>query len=143
MSEISLFAQEPLVLLLKIKKIQNNIKSDDGSGVLFAGLDDCATQLELFSTQALSAQNEREGIGALRNAYMKVASTRYYLEMLCRTGYLGQSVAEDMLEDCNHIESRLQPLVELNDGKYEDMSDEEFYKALKDIFDKYLNDEDE
>jgi hypothetical protein len=48
-----------------------------------------------------------------------------------------------MLEDCNHIESRLQPLVELNDGKYEDMSDEEFYKALKDIFDKYLNDEDE
>jgi starch synthase len=29
------------------------------------------------------------------------------------------------------------------DGKYEDMSDEEFYKALKDIFDKYLNDEDE
>ena len=63
--------------------------------------------------------------------------------MLCRTGYLGQSVAEDMLEDCNHIESRLQPLVELNDGKYEDMSDEEFYKALKDIFDKYLNDEDE
>ena len=61
MSEISLFAQEPLVLLLKIKKIQNNIIRDDGSGVLFAGLDDCATQLELFSTQALSAQNEREG----------------------------------------------------------------------------------
>ena len=82
MSEISLFAQEPLVLLLKIKKIQNNIKRDDGSGVLFAGLDDCATQLELFSTQALSAQNEREGIGALRNAYMKVASTRYYFEVL-------------------------------------------------------------
>ena len=143
MSEISLFAQEPLVLLVKIKKIQNNIKRDDGSGVLFAGLDDCATQLELFSTQTLSAQNEREGIGALRNAYMKVVSTRYYLKMLCRTGYLGQSVAEDMLEDCNHIESRLQPLVELNDGKYEDMSDEKFYKALKDIFDKYLNDEDE
>ena len=44
---------------------------------------------------------------------------------------------------CNHIESRLQPLVELNDGKYDDMSDEKFYEALKDIFDKYLNDEDE
>ena len=143
MSEISLFAQEPLVLLLKIKKIQNNIKRDDGSGVLFAGLDDCATQLELFSTQALSAQNEREGIGALRNAYMKVASTRYYFEVLYQTGYIPQEAAEDMLEDCNHIESRLQPLVELNDGKYEDMSDEEFYKALKEILDKYLNDEDE
>ena len=143
MSEISLFAQEPLVLLLKIKKIQNNIKRDDGSGVLFAGLDDCATQLELFSTQALSAQNEREGIGALRNAYMKVASTRYYFEVLYQTGYIPQEAAEDMLKDCNHIESRLQPLVELNDGKYDDMSDEKFYEALNEILDKYLDDEDE
>lgn len=143
MSEISLFAQEPLVLLLKIKKIQNNIKRDDGSGVLFAGLDDCATQLELFSTQALSAQNEREGIGALRNAYMKVASTRYYFEVLYQTGYIPQEAAEDMLKDCNHIESRLQPLVELNDGKYDDMSDDKFYEALKEILDKYLDDEDE
>lgn len=143
MSEISLFAQEPLVLLLKIKKIQNNIKRDDGSGVLFAGLDDCATHLELFSTQALSAQNEREGIGALRNAYMKVASTRYYFEVLYQTGYIPQEAAEDMLKDCNHIESRLQPLVELNDGKYDDMSDEKFYEALKEILDKYLDDKDE
>ena len=143
MSQISLFAQEPLELLLKIKKAQSLIKKDDINEVLFDGLNDCATQLELFSTRAISAQNEREGIEALRNAYMKVASTRYYLEVLCQTGYIPQDAAESMLADCDHIESRLQPLVELNDGKYDDMSDEEFYEALKEIFDKHLYDEDE
>ena len=96
MSEISLFAQKPLVLLLKIKKFQNNTKRDNVNGVLFDGLDDCAAQLELFSAQALSAQNEREGIEALHNAYMKVASTRYYLEVLYQTGYIPQEAAEDM-----------------------------------------------
>ena len=143
MSQISLFAQEPLALLLKIKKAQNLIKKDDISEVLFDGLNDFAIQLELFSTQAISARNEREGIEALRNAYMKVASTRYYLEMLYLTGYIPQEATDNMIEDCDHIESRLQPLVELNDGKYDDMSDEEFYEALKEIFDKYLYDEDD
>ena len=143
MSQISLFAQEPLTLLLKIKKVQIFIKKDDISKVMYDGLYDCATQLELFSTKAIFARNEREGVEALRNAYMKVASTRYYLEMLCHTGYITQDEAESMLTDCDHIESRLQPLVELNDGKYDDMSDEEFYEALKEIFDKYLYDEDD
>ena len=143
MSEISLFAQEPLALLLKINKAQDMIKKDDINQVLFDGLNDCATQLELYSTQAISARNEREGVEALRNAYMKVASTRYYLELLYLTGYIPQEAAEDMLADCDQIESRLQPLVELNDGKYDDMSNEEFYEALKDVFDKYLNDEED
>ena len=119
------------------------IKKDDINQVLFDGLNDCATQLELYSTQAISARNEREGVEALRNAYMKVASTRYYLELLYLTGYIPQEAAEDMLADCDQIESRLQPLVELNDGKYDDMSNEEFYEALKDVFDKYLNDEED
>ena len=143
MSQISLFAQEPLELLLKIKKAKSFIKKDGVNEVLFDGLSDCATQLELFSTKAISAQNERECVKALRNSYMKVASTRYYLEVLCQTGYIPQETAESMLADCDHIESRLQPLVELNDGKYDDMSDEEFYEALKDIFDTYLNDEED
>ena len=143
MSEISLFAQEPLALLLKINEAQDMIKKDDINQVLFDGLNDCATQLELYSTQAISARNEREGVEALRNAYMKVASTRYYLELLYLTGYIPQEAAEDMLADCDQIESRLQPLVELNDGKYDDMSNEEFYEALKDVFDKYLNDEED
>ena len=143
MSHISLFAKEPLTLLLKIKKVHSFIKKDDISKVLYEGLNDCAAQLEIFSTQAISAKSEREGVEALRNAYMKVASTRYYLEMLYLTGYIPQEAADNMNEDCNQIESRLQPLVELNDGKYDDMSDEEFYEALKEIFDKYLNDEDD
>ena len=130
MSQISLFAQEPLELLLKIKKAKNFIKKDGVNEVLFDGLNDCATQLELFSTKAISAQNERECVKALRNSYMKVASTRYYLEVLCQTGYIPQETAESMLADCDHIESRLQ-------------SDEEFYEALKDIFDTYLNDEED
>ena len=126
MSEISLFAQEPLALLLKIRKAQSFIKKDCANEVLFDGLNDCATQLELYSTQAISARNELEGVEALRNAYMKVASTRYYLELLYLTGYIPQEAAEDMSADCDHIESCLQPLVELNDGKYDDMSNEEF-----------------
>lgn len=143
MSQISLFAQEPLALLLKIRKAQSIIKKDDVNEVLFDGLNACATQLELYSTQAISARNEREGVEALRNAYMKVASTRYYLEALCHTRFIPQDAAESMLADCDHIECRLQPLVELNDGKDDDMSDEEFYEALKEIFNKYLNNEDD
>ena len=50
MSEISLFTQEPLKLLLKIRKAQRLIKKDDVYKVLFDELNDCATQLELFST---------------------------------------------------------------------------------------------
>ena len=163
--------------MLKIKKAQNNITKNDINEVLFDGLNDCATQLEIFCTKAISAVSEREGVEALRNAYMKVASTRYYLEMLYLTGYIPNDAAEDMLRDCDHIESRLrnggprraprggertngearskrtnwmrlpstadEDEVELNDGKYDDMSDEEFYDALKEIFDQYLNDEDD
>ena len=129
--------------MVKIKKAQNNITKNDINEVLFDGLNDCATQLEIFCTKAISAVSEREGVEALRNAYMKVASTRYYLEMLYLTGYIPNDAAEDMLRDCDHIESHLEPLVEMNDGKYDDMSDEEFYDALKEIFDQYLNDEDD
>ena len=143
MSEFSMFAQEPLTLLLKIKKAQNSIKKDDVNEVLFDGLNDCATQLEIFYTRVLSATNEREGVESLRHAYMKAASTQYYLEMLCLTGNIPKAEADEMLKDCDHIESHLHPLVELNDGKYDDMSDEEFYDALKEIFDQYLNDEDD
>ena len=143
MLQISLFAEEPLELLLRIKKAQGFIRKDDVNKVLFDGLNDCATQLEIFSTQAISARSEREGVEALCNAYMKLASTRYYLEVLFQTGYIPQEAANNMLDDCDHIESRLQPLVELNNGKYDDMSDEEFYEALKEIFDKYLYDEDD
>lgn len=56
---------------------------------------------------------------------------------------MSKEAAESLLADCNQIESRLQPFAELNDGKYDDMNDEEFYEALKEIFDKYLNDEED
>ena len=139
--QFSMFAQEPLALILKIKKAQSLIQKDGINQVLFDGLNDSATRLEMFSTHAISARSEREGVEALRNAYMQIASTKYYVEVLCLTGYVPHEAAEDMLAYCHHIESRLQPLVELNDGKYDDMSDEEFYEALKEIFDKYLDEE--
>lgn len=141
--EFSLFVQEPLALLLKIKKIEKLILRDDVNEDLFDGLDDCSTQLELFCTQAMTAKSERESVEAIRHAYQKVASTRYYIELLFQTGYIPKADAEDLSAYCDHIESRLQPLVELNDGKFDDMTDEEFYEALQDIFDKYLNDDEE
>jgi hypothetical protein len=141
--DFSLFVQEPLALLLKIKKIEKTIHRDDVNEVLFAGLNDCSTQLELFCTQAMAAQSEREVVEAIRHAYQKVASTRYYIEMLSRTGYIPKSESEDLSAYCDHIESRLQPLIELNNGKYDDMTDEEFFEALQEIFDQYLYDEDD
>ena len=141
--EFNLFVQEPLALLLKIKNLEKSIQRDDVNEVLFYGLNDCSTQLELFCTQAMTAKTEREAVEAIRHAYQKVASTRYYIELLFRTGYIPKADAEDLSAYCDHIESRLQPLVELNDGKYDDMTDEEFYKALQELFDQYLNDDEE
>ena len=41
MLQISLFAQEPLELVLRIKKAQGFIRKDDVNKVLFDGLNDC------------------------------------------------------------------------------------------------------
>ena len=125
--------------MLKIKKIEKSLRRDNVNEVLFGGLNDCSTQLQLFCTQAMSAQSEREAVEAIRHAYQKVASTRYYIEMLFLTGYIPKTDAEDLSAYCDRIESRLRPLVELNDGKYDDMTDEEFYDALQEIFDQYID----
>lgn len=128
---------------MKIKKIEKSILRDDVSNVLFAGLNDCSTQLDLFCTKVITAQSEHEAVEALRQAYQKVASTRYYIELLYLTGYIPKTEAEDLSAYCNQIESRFQPFIEINDGKYDDMTDEEFYDALQEIFDNYLFDEDD
>ena len=137
--EFNLFVQEPLALLLKIKNLEKSIQRDDVNEVLFDGLNDCSTQLELFCAQAMTTKSEREAVEAIRHAYQKVESTRYYIDMLFLTGYISKSNAEDLSAYCDHIESRLQPLVELNDGKFDDMTDEEFYGALQEFFDQYFN----
>jgi four helix bundle protein len=114
--------------------LKNHLPNDTVNQVLTDGLNESALYLELNINEALNAETERKAVEALRHAYQKTGSVRYYIELLKETKAIPEFVADDLLADCETIRQALEPIMEEYRGEYDDMPDDEFYDWLNQVF---------
>ena len=134
MADLVAFSELPLQLVFKVRQSKNHLPNDTVNQVLTDGLNESALYLELNINEALNAETERKAVEALRHAYQKTGSVRYYIELLKETKLIPEFVADDLLSDCETIRKTLEPIMEEYRGEYDDMPDDEFYDWLNQVF---------
>ena len=133
MADLVAFSELPLQLVFKVRQLKNHLPNDTVNQVLTDGLNESALYLELNNNEALNAETERKAVEALRHAYQKTGSVRYYIELLKETKAIPEFVADDLLSNCEAIRKKLEPIMEEYRGEYDDMSDDEFYDWLNQV----------
>ena len=134
MADLVAFSELPLQLVFKVRQLKNHLPNDTVNQVLTDGLNESALYLELNINEALNAETERKAVEALRHAYQKTGSVRYYIELLKETKAIPEFVADDLLSNCEAIRKKLEPIMEEYRGEYDDMHDDEFYDWLNQVF---------
>ena len=134
MADLVAFSELPLQLVFKVRQSKNHLPNDTVNQVLTDGLNESALYLELNINEALNAETERKAVEALRHAYQKTGSVRYYIELLKETKAIPEFVADNLLSDCETIRKTLEPIMEEYRGEYDDMPDDEFYDWLNQVF---------
>ena len=134
MADLVAFSELPLQLVFKVRQLENHLPNDTVNQVLVGGLNESALYLELNINEALNAETECKAVEALRHAYQKTGSVRYYIELLKETKAIPEFVADDLLSDCEAIRKVLEPIMEEYRGEFDDMPDDEFYDWLNMVF---------
>ena len=134
MADLVAFSELPLQLVFKVRQLKNYLPNDTVNQVLTDGLNKSAIYLELNINEALNAKTERKAVEALRHAYQKTGSVRYYIELLKETKAIPEFVADYLLSNCEAIRKKLEPIMEEYRGEYDDMPDDEFYDWLNQVF---------
>lgn len=86
-------------------------------------------------------------VEAIRLAYQKTASTKYYFRLLRKNNCIPKSSTNEMLSECKAIKRIIEPVVEKYRGEYDDMDEDELNECqqmLRDSFPfLFSDDEDE
>ena len=139
MDKTQAFAEKSMELLLKIKKIENK-RLNDSNDMLFDALKERATFHTININRIITTKIEKEAVIALREAYMKINSTRYFIKLLFDTDEINESEADELFDICDALEDNLKPSVELCSGLYDSMPDMECFDEIEKIWEKYFGD---
>ena len=133
------FAEKSIELMLKIKKIENE-KLNDSNEVLFNALKEKATFHTIKINKIITSKTEKEAVIALREAYMKIASTRYYIRLLFDSDEIEESEADELFDICDVLEDNLKPSVEWCSALYDSMPDMECFEEIEKIWERNYGD---
>lgn len=133
------FVEKSIELLLKIRKLENE-KRDDSNKILFNALIEKATFHTININKIITSKTEKEAVIALREAYMKIASTRYYIRLLFDSDEIEESEADELFDICDELEDKLKPTVEWCGEKYDSMPDMECFKEIEKIWERNFGD---
>lgn len=134
-----LFSEKSMELLLKIKKIEKR-KRNKENDMLFDALNERAGFLVINMNNIITAKTEKAAVIALREAYMKIASTRYFVRLLFDSDAINESEAEELLAACDELQTELKPSVEWFSGMYDEMPDSDCFEELNEIWEKSFGD---
>lgn len=134
-----LFSAKSIELLLKIKKLEKR-KRNEENDMLFDALNERAGFLNLNMNNIITAKTEKAAVIALREAYMKIASTRYFVCLLLDSDEINESEAEELFAVCDGLQTELKPSVEWFSGMYDEMPDSDCFEELNEIWEKSFGD---